>query len=242
MNISRRRFQTVYVYVYVCCTCRCCLGECVPTSELIGKSVNMTQRRTPQTDRTHSFTYPNQPITIIIKSKMDQKVWQWSQTIDSQTYLISTARDLLPHTFVREAFATPAMFWAKPLSPSATKTMLDNSLTLGLYLDSKPIGMARMVTDYVTLAYLTDVYIQDAFRDMGLGTWIIRCCREIVLEMPDLRFMVLLTGSEEAQRLYKRELGMKPLDGTDGLTCMGARKEGLELAAAGVNAGSFGQT
>jgi hypothetical protein len=88
------------------------------------------------------------------------------------------------------------------------------------------------VTDYTTLAYLTDVYLQGEYRAFGLGKWIIRCCREIVLEMNDLRFMVLLTGSEQAQRLYRRELGMDILDGCAiSLTCMGARKEKLAEAA-----------
>lgn len=169
---------------------------------------------------------------------MDKKTWTWERTAGSQTFLISTAPDLLPHTFVQEAFATDAMFWAKPLSDEATRAMLDNSLTLGVYRISEddkkePVGMARVVTDYTTLAYLTDVYLQDAHRNLGLGKWIIHCCREIAIEMADLRFMVLLTGSEQAQKLYRRELGMAVLDGREvPLACMGARKEKLAEAAA----------
>jgi GNAT superfamily N-acetyltransferase len=167
---------------------------------------------------------------------MDKKTWQWERTIESQTFLISTTPELLPLSFVQEAFATDAMFWARPLSDEATRAMLDNSLTLGVYKISdgdkeEPVGMARMVTDYTTLAYLTDVYLQDAYRSLGLGKWIIRCCREIVVEMNDLRFMVLLTGSEKAQNLYRRELGMSALDGRDlPLVCMGARREQLAEA------------
>jgi len=165
---------------------------------------------------------------------MDEKTWEWTRTINSQEFLISSSRELLPVPFVQEAFAKDTMYWAKSLSSSATITMLNNSLTLGIYItntannDKTPIGMARMVTDYTTLAYLTDVYLQDSYRDLGIGKWIIRCCRSIVLEMPDLRFMVLLTGSEQAQKLYKRELGMGLLDGKETeLTCMGARREKL---------------
>jgi len=171
---------------------------------------------------------------------MDQKIWQWKRTIDSKSFLMSSDRALLPHTFVQEAFATDAMYWAKPVSSDeALRTMLSNSLTLGLYILSDdgatktPIGMARMVTDYTTLAYLTDVYLQPAYRALGIGRWIIHCCREMVMEMPDLRFMVLLTGSEQAQELYRKELGMKKLDGEEEpLACMGARKPNLTEAAA----------
>ncbi|KAF2825127.1 hypothetical protein CC86DRAFT_39328 [Ophiobolus disseminans] len=175
---------------------------------------------------------------------MDKKTWQWQRTIASQTYLISTARDLLPHKFVQEAFATDAMYWAEPLSDEATRAMLDNSLTLGIYTsDNTPIGMARMVTDYTTLAYLTDVYLHDSHRNLGLGKWIIACCREIVLEMNDLRFLVLLTGSEQAQKLYTRELGMSSLDGRQQpLTCMGARRGKIAEAAASTPRAEDGPT
>ena len=165
---------------------------------------------------------------------MDKKTWEWQRTVGSQTFHISSARDLLPHPFVQEAFAQDAMYWADRLSDEATRSMLDNSLTLGVYTSDKtPIGMARMVTDYTTLAYLTDVYLQDAYRNLGLGKWIIACCREIALEMKDLRFMVLLTGSEQARKLYRREFGMSVLDGQEQkLTCMGARREKLAEAQA----------
>lgn len=108
------------------------------------------------------------------------------------------------------------MYWAKPTSAANMKTMLDNSCTLGLYKvepDSSspkyaPIGIARMVTDYMTFAYLTDVYILEEYRKFGLGVWLINCCKETVEQMPNLRWMLLLTGSEPAERMYKRELGM----------------------------------
>lgn len=169
---------------------------------------------------------------------MDKKVWQWQRSVDSQQFLLSTSRELLQIAFVQRAFATEAMFWTQALSEEATRAMLDTSLTLGLYKVSQSgeheaVGMARMVTDYTTLAYLTDVYLEDAYRNLGLGKWMIQSCRDVVLEMKDLRFLILLTGSEQAQKLYRREFGMKVLDGRDhALTCMGARRGNLADAAA----------
>lgn len=170
---------------------------------------------------------------------MDKKIWEWDRIINSKGFTISSDKTFLLHSFVREAFATDAMFWARPLSLEATRAMLDNSLTLGLYKtntvneERRPIGMARLVTDYTTLAYLTDVYILETYRNLGLGRWIIHCCREIATSMPDLRFMVLLTGSAQAQELYRKELGMGLLDGRETkLACMGARSENLAEAAA----------
>ena len=85
-----------------------------------------------------------------------------------------------------------------------------------------------MVTDYVTFAYLTDVYVLEDYRKLGLGRWLIRCCKEIAKAMPDLRWKMLLTLSEHAERLYHCELGMNRLGKTeDGLIVMGARKAQL---------------
>lgn len=170
---------------------------------------------------------------------MDKNIWRWERKIGPKDFLVSSDRDLLPHPFVQEAFATEAMFWAKPVSSTTMETMLGNSFTLGLYEVSNdgatntPIGMARMITDYATLAYLTDVYLQPEFRSLGLGKWIIQCCREFALEIPDLRFLVLLTGNEQAQQLYRREFGMQNLDGKEeALVCMGARRAKIVQAAA----------
>lgn len=164
---------------------------------------------------------------------MDRKVWQWKRSAASQNFLISTSKDLLPHSFVQEAFADNAMFWAKPMSPENLKTMLDNCCTLGLYrVESDEslttLGMARLVTDYVTLAYLTDVFLKEGTRGLGLGKWMIHCCREIAINVPELRFMLLLTGSEQAQQLYSRECGMTKFGDKHALVAMGARRPALE--------------
>ncbi|KAH9876443.1 hypothetical protein J1614_003574 [Plenodomus biglobosus] len=169
---------------------------------------------------------------------MDKKTWQWERTIGSRNFCISTDQTLLSRSFVQEAFATEAMFWATPVSPMALETMLSTSLTLGVYAIADggkaktAIGMARMITDYTTFAYLTDVYLQPEYRSLGLGKWTIQCCREAALEMPHLRFMQLLTGSEQAQQLYRKQLGMQKMDGREeALVCMGACKARLAEAA-----------
>jgi hypothetical protein len=164
---------------------------------------------------------------------MDKKTWEWKRSAGSQDFLISTSKKLLPHSFVQEAFADNAMFWAKPMSAEDLRTMLDNSCTLGLYrMESDgsltPVGMARLVTDFVTLAYLTDVFLKEDTRGLGLGKWMIHCCREIALDVPELRFMLLLTGSEQAQQLYRRECGMEKFGDEHALAAMGARRPALE--------------
>ncbi|KAK7185831.1 uncharacterized protein CC84DRAFT_359872 [Paraphaeosphaeria sporulosa] len=142
---------------------------------------------------------------------LNDREWRRSTSTAGQTYVVSTSRNL-PHDFVQKAFDNPAMYWARPIAPDQMKTMLDHSCTLGMYEASgserRPIGMARMITDYVTFAYLTDVYLLEEFRGHGLGQWLVECCREVVLAIPALRRVVLLTDSEQAKQLYRRELGM----------------------------------
>jgi ribosomal protein S18 acetylase RimI-like enzyme len=168
---------------------------------------------------------------------MDEKVWQWERTVGAQTFLISTSKELLPHSFVQEVFAHDDVFWAQPVPAARLAVLLDNSCTLGMYSVAAdgtrtPVGMARVVTDYVTLGYLTDVFVSVAVRGLGLGKWLVQCCRSLMLGLPELRFLVLLTGSAEAQALYRRELGMGVFGDDERLCAMGARRASLASAAA----------
>jgi ribosomal protein S18 acetylase RimI-like enzyme len=167
----------------------------------------------------------------------DEKVWQWERNVGSQAFLISTSKELLPHAFVQDVFAHDDSFWAQPVPADRLATLLANSCTLGMYAVSAdgtqtPVGMARVVTDYVTLGYLTDVFVAAAWRGMGLGKWLVQCSRAMMLGLPELRFLVLLTGSAEAQALYRRELGMGVFGDDERLCAMGARRAGLAAAAA----------
>ncbi len=59
--------------------------------------------------------------------------------------------------------------------------------------------MARVITDYVTYAYLCDVFIVESRRRQGLGSWLVRS----ILEHPDikpLKRVALLT--HDAQMFY----------------------------------------
>lgn len=129
--------------------------------------------------------------------------------------------------------------------------MLANSLTLGLYkvlpavpaaksaespssprtpsptTEAQPaeqlqqVGLARYVTDYITWAYLTDVYVHHEHRGTGLGKWMIACCNEILGEIPSLRRALLLTTVDVGRRFYSREMGFHDvLEEREHLACM----------------------
>lgn len=76
----------------------------------------------------------------------------------------------------------------------------------------KLIGLARVVTDYVTIAYLTDVFVLPEYQRRGLAAWMMRGVREMVSEWPHLRGMLVMTENTDKAKLYEKELGAVPLD------------------------------
>ena len=66
---------------------------------------------------------------------------------------------------------------------AVTEQALANSLCFGVYFDTEQVGLARVVTDYATFAWVCDVFIAEAHRGHGLGKWLI----ERVATHPDLR-------------------------------------------------------
>jgi GNAT superfamily N-acetyltransferase len=95
-------------------------------------------------------------------------------------------------------FLAQAKWWTE-LTEESLDRALRNSLCFSLIEGNRQIGLARIVTDYVTYAYLCDVYIVEERRRQGLGSWLIRC----VLEHPELKHLkrvALIT--HDAQTFY----------------------------------------
>jgi GNAT superfamily N-acetyltransferase len=85
--------------------------------------------------------------------------------------------------------------------------------------------MARVITDYVTFAYLTDVYVLREYQKMGLGSWMISCVNEAIETWPQLRGMVLICANSEAG-WYEKLLGVKVLESIKGHEVNMMMKEG----------------
>ena len=74
--------------------------------------------------------------------------------------------------------------------------------------DPKQIGFARLVTDEVTFAYLTDVYVLKDYRGKGLGVWIMKCIQEVTEGWHHLRRLTLFTNEPQGQAFYKKLLDL----------------------------------
>ncbi|HEX2095547.1 MAG TPA: GNAT family N-acetyltransferase [Longimicrobiaceae bacterium] len=98
-------------------------------------------------------------------------------------------------------------FWGKGLLEEAVRRSVDHSLPFGLFRGDRLIGFARVVTDYVNLAYLADVVVLEEFRGRGLGRWLVEC----VLAHPELQGLRRwLLSTLDAHGLY-RQLGFTEL-------------------------------
>ena len=92
-------------------------------------------------------------------------------------------------------------FWAEGIPKATMAKAIANSLCFGLFDGAAQIGLARVVTDRATYAYLCDVYVLERHRGRGLGKWLI----ETVMAHPDLqglrRFQLV---TRDAHGLYSR--------------------------------------
>jgi GNAT superfamily N-acetyltransferase len=114
-------------------------------------------------------------------------------------FCVSTIKSRLDIEMIH-AFLQTESYWAQHIPREAVEASIAHSLCFGLYHEQTQIGFARLITDYTTLAYLTDVFVSQPYRGQGLGTWMLRC----VLDHPELQPLgkwVLATA--DAHRFYE---------------------------------------
>jgi ribosomal-protein-alanine N-acetyltransferase len=66
-------------------------------------------------------------------------------------------------------------YWAEGIPLDTVRRSVENSLCFGLYGPEGQIGLARVITDQTTYAYLCDVFVLAEYRGEGLGRWLIEC-------------------------------------------------------------------
>lgn len=143
-------------------------------------------------------------------------------------FLISTDKSLLSVKSINDAFAKDFVYWTQAHPDDVLQAMLDGSCCLGVYKVSgkkaeagvddsslEQVGFARIITDNVTFAYLTDVYILPANQGCGLGSWLIDCIGELFKPLPYIRRIMLLTGNAKTQASYEKRLGMSVMGDMD---------------------------
>jgi len=99
------------------------------------------------------------------------------------------------------AYLSGESYWAAHRPSDVVRRSLEHSLSFGLYQGDRQIGLARVITDEATFAYLCDVYVLPEFQGQGLGKWLMEC----VMEHPSLRGLSrFMLRTRDAHELYRR--------------------------------------
>lgn len=99
------------------------------------------------------------------------------------------------------------VYWAKSRSRERIRKSFENSIVFGVFCAGEQCGIARVVTDRATFAWLCDVVICEEHRGKGVGKWLV----ETILEHPDLQGLrYFLLATRDAHGLYER-FGWSPL-------------------------------
>jgi GNAT superfamily N-acetyltransferase len=105
------------------------------------------------------------------------------------------------------AWISGESYWAEGRRRDVMARAIETSLVIGLYsADGTQVGVARLVTDYATFAWLCDVFVDTAHRGRGLGTFLV----DSAVGHPDVRGLRQVLVAEPGRSLYAR-FGFRPL-------------------------------
>lgn len=104
-------------------------------------------------------------------------------------------------------------YWSPGIPRDTVERAARNSLCFGVYqrAGGRQVGLARVVTDHATFAYLCDVYVLEEHRGHGLGKRLM----EAVMAHPALSSARrAMLGTRDAHGLYARHgFAAPPADG-----------------------------
>jgi GNAT superfamily N-acetyltransferase len=115
-------------------------------------------------------------------------------------FLISTDQNLLDFKMIYK-YLSDDSYWAQGIPSKTLKKAIENSFCFGVYKQNVQVGLARVVTDKATFAYICDVFILPDHRGLGLSKWLIQTIMEHP-ELQGLRRWSLATA--DAHGLYRQ--------------------------------------
>ena len=98
-------------------------------------------------------------------------------------------------------------YWAEDIPRDLLAQAIAHSIPFSVLHGARQVGFARVVTDRATFAYLSDVYILEEYRGLGLA----RRLMDAVMAHPDLQGLRRFSlTTRDAEGLY-RPYGFTPL-------------------------------
>lgn len=113
-------------------------------------------------------------------------------------YVISDNKKLLDLNTIKGFLSRS--YWANKRPEERTERSIENSVCYGIYHEKRQVGYARVVTDYATVYYLCDVFIDEEYRGKGLGKKLI----ESLITSEELKDLMGILGTQDAHELYKQ--------------------------------------
>jgi GNAT superfamily N-acetyltransferase len=98
-------------------------------------------------------------------------------------------------------------YWASGIPLETVQRALAGSLSVAVWRDGVQIGMARVITDRATFAYLADVYVLEEHAGQGIARAMVAALRAHP-ELQGLRRWLLFTV--DAHGVYEK-VGFRPL-------------------------------
>lgn len=128
-----------------------------------------------------------------------------------EKHVISTDPKLLNLPKIHDCLSK--LYWCEGIPFETVKRACAGSLCFGVYesdsqgaaqagsANLKQVGLARVITDSATFAYLCDVYIEEGSKGQGLSKWLMSCIQSHP-QLQGLRRFCLAT--RDAHGLYRQ--------------------------------------
>ncbi|WP_409175357.1 GNAT family N-acetyltransferase [Brevibacillus fortis] len=113
-------------------------------------------------------------------------------------YKISDEKALLDIERISDWLSTT--YWAQERSREMIIKSIKNSLCFGLYGEDGQAGFVRVVSDYATISWVCDVFVDPEHRGKGLSKWLM----EVMVEHPDIRHTSMILATRDAHGLYEQ--------------------------------------
>ncbi|MCY7350529.1 MAG: GNAT family N-acetyltransferase [Cytophagaceae bacterium] len=128
-------------------------------------------------------------------------------TLYRDEFTISTDPARLDFEVIHD-FISRDSYWGKGISRAQMQQQIDHStFNFGIYHGPRQVGFAQVLTNFVTFAYLGNVFVVDEFRGRGLSKWLM----EVITTHPDLqRLRRWVLATRDAHGLYA-QFGFTPL-------------------------------
>jgi len=102
---------------------------------------------------------------------------------------------------VTHRFLSDEAYWSPGVPREIVERAIGNSIVFGIYKGSAQAGLARVVSDRATFAWICDVFVLPEHRGAGLGKWLMECVTAHP-ELQGLRRWMLAT--RDAHGLYRK--------------------------------------